>query len=82
MKVEIDDELEHAHMLGPFLTLVLVVWRNSVGKLGFARYETLYTKAGDTSGGRLAIGIIWLIYATQIIFQLVVMLNFMIAIID
>ena len=82
MKVEIDGELAHAHSLGPFGTLFLVVWRNSVGKLGFARYETLYSKAGQTSGGRLAIGIIWLIYATQIIFQLVVMLNFMIAIID
>lgn len=64
MRVEIDGELEHAHGLPLFGMLFLVVWRNSVGKLGFARYDKLFEKAGTTLGGKAAIQVIWLIYAT------------------
>ena len=44
--VEIDDELSSGVGLGYFGLLYLSVWRNSVGKLGFVRYDSLM-KASD-----------------------------------
>jgi len=62
MNVEGAGELAPAHGLGYFGKLFLTVWRNSVGKLGFARYYKLYDNVGTTTGGKIAIYIIWAIY--------------------
>ena len=42
--VGIDDELASGIGLGYFGLLYLSVWRNSVGKLGFVRYEGIMAK--------------------------------------
>jgi len=59
----------------------LAVWRNSVGKLGVPGYDTIYKEQSGfvrTS----TVNIIWIIYLIQILFNLVIGLNFMIAIIE
>lgn len=84
MKVEIDDELllpGTEESLGYFGLLFLAVWRNSVGKLGFPNYDEL-TKNEPSFFLYLNIYIIWIIYFCQILFMLVIGLNFMIAIIE
>jgi len=81
IETNVDSELEVGVGLGKFGRLFLMVWRNSVGKLSFVRYNAWEEK---TKGFERTLGIdcVYLIYYAQIVFMLVVMLNFMIAIID
>jgi len=82
--VEADEELltpGSKESLNQYGLLFLAVWRNSVGKLGVPGYETIYEN--QTGWIRLTtINIIWIIYIVQILFNLVIGLNFMIAIIE
>lgn len=81
LKVEIDGEVASGVGLGYFLSLYLMVWRNSVGKLGLQSYKGLNNMPKSTLL-YINIELIWLAYFVQIIFMLVIMLNFIIAIID
>lgn len=84
MEVEIDDELKTfgaEETMGYFGLLYLAVWRNSVGKLGFPNYRKLADREPNIFL-YMNIYIIWIIYFFQILFMLVIGLNFMIAIIE
>ena len=87
MEVEIDGELlteGTRESLGYYGLLYLAVWRNSVGKLGFPGYASIVENHPDKDSFAfsLTIDIIWIIYFAQILFMLVIGLNFMIAIIE
>jgi len=81
IEAEIDEELNSGVGLGKFGRLFLMVWRNSVGKLSFVRYSYW---TNNKTGIELTLGVefVYLVYYVQITIMLVVMLNFMIAIID
>ena len=84
MEVEIDGELltkGSEESLGYYGLLFLTVWRNSVGKLGAPNYVKL-AKQDTSIIMPISVGIIWAIYFVQILFMLVIGLNFMIAIIE
>ena len=84
MDVEIDSELLTVgteETLGYFGLLFFAVWRNSVGKLGFPGYRRLAEREPNIFL-YLNIYIIWIIYFCQILFMLIIGLNFMIAIIE
>lgn len=84
MDVRIDGELLTTgsyESIGYYGCLFLAVWRNSVGKLGMPNYEHMLGD-GETLMLRFNIYIIWAIYFIQILFMLVIGLNFMIAIIE
>ena len=80
IEAETDVELASGVGLGKFGLLFLMQWRNSVGKLSFVRYSYWL----DHKGYDKLIGIffVYMIFFVQISFMLVIMLNFMIAIID
>lgn len=88
--VEIHEELDlkednHAavNSLGYYGMLILTVYRNSVGKLGFAKYENLIESNGRNPVHlRYHIYTIWTVYFFQVLITLVIGLNFMIAIIE
>ena len=81
LKVEIDGEVASAVGLGYFGSLFLMVWRNSTGKLGLQSYSGLNAMP-KSALLYVNIELIWFAYFAQIIFMLVIMLNFIIAIID
>lgn len=84
MEVQIDEELltkGSEDSLGYYGLLFLAVWRNSVGKLGVPNYEEIANQK-DSIIMPISVGIIWIIYFVQILFMLVIGLNFMIAIIE
>ena len=60
--------------------LILTVYRNSVGKLGFARYDLLI--ANKDRDLYIHVYTIWVTYFFQILITLVLGLNLMIAIIE
>ena len=80
IEANVDDELMGATGLGKFGRLFLMQWRNSVGKLGFVRYKYWLERDGVQKG--LGIAFVYMIFLVQVMFMLVIMLNFMIAIID
>lgn len=67
--------------MGYYGLLFLAVWRNSIGKLGMPNYDVIASKQKNISL-YIEIDIIWIVYFVQIMFQLVIGLNFMIAIIE
>ena len=76
-----DAELASAVYLGDFGRLFLLVWRQGVGKLGMVIYpEVARQPAGFMK--TLNIYLIWILYIIQVMFQLVVGLNFIIAILE
>lgn len=84
LDVEVDDELltpGSRESLGYYGLTALSVLRNSVGKLGFPAYHQLATKT-RTFHVYSQVYLIWVLYFIQILFQLVIGLNFMIAIIE
>ena len=81
IEAEIDEELNSGVGLGKFGRLFLMVWRNSVGKLSFVRYS-YWDKKEEQGEKTVGIEFVYLVFYLQIIFMLVIMLNFMIAIID
>lgn len=87
LEVQIDPELDldddnHAGMryMGYYGMLVLTTYRNSVGKLGYVRYENLI--ALNKPDLKSHINSIWVVYFIQIMFTLIIGLNFMIAILE
>lgn len=84
--VEIDDELITSgseDSLGYYGLLFLAVWRNSIGKLGVPKYQRVADKYAEHEFYLyLNVFLIWLIYFIQIMFMMVIGLNFMIAIIE
>lgn len=87
MEVEIDDELltpGSRYSLGYYGLMFLAVWRNSVGKLGLPNVEPIVEKDNGQNSlvFNMNIYIIYVIYFIQIMFMLVIGLNFMIAIIE
>jgi hypothetical protein len=84
MEVDIDEELTTVgtpESLGYYGMLFLAVWRNSIGKLGVPNYEKI-AEQKDSFLMPISVGIIWMIYFVQVLFMLVIGLNFMIAIIE
>jgi len=79
---ETDGDLEPGHGLGYFGRLVLSVWRNSVGKLSFAVYPTVFANSEPTMIKNIHIFMIYMVYFTQIMWMFTMMLNFMIAVIE
>lgn len=85
--VEIHDELNlsidnHAAIeyMGYYGMLIVTVYRNSVGKLGYAKYTMLIKD--DRADLYPTIYTIWIVYFFQILITLIIGLNFMIAIIE
>jgi len=84
LEVQIDEELTTPGAewsMGYYGLLFLAMWRNSVGKLGMPNYDKIAEGPPGLSL-TLDVEIIWVVYFVQIMFQLVIGLNFMIAIIE
>lgn len=80
IEAEIDEDLKTGVGLGKFGSLFLMQWRNSVGKLSFVRYSYWMNRQGYEKD--IGISATYFIFWMQVMFMLVICLNFMIAIID
>ena len=84
-EVEIDEEIntedgKQLETLGYFGLVILAVMRNSVGKLGFFRYDEVVKK--NKSCMMNHIYMIWILYFLSIMFLFTMGLNFMVGVID
>lgn len=60
--------------------VIFAVIRNSVGKLGFFRYDEILIKKHSST--RTHISLIWIIYFLSVLFLFTIGLNFMVGVID
>lgn len=84
-EVEIDGEIKtdnggQESSLGYYGLVMLGVLRNSVGKLGFFRYDEIVKR--NKICMRTHINLIWIVYFISIIFLFTMGLNFMVGVID
>ena len=79
--MEIDDEVNEAKNLGYFAKTFLQTFRTSIGELGMPKYNNLVAKKNGGIFKAINIFLIWLCWFIQTFFMLVVMLNFLIAVI-
>lgn len=78
--MEVDSEVDEAQGLSYFEKIVLETFRTAIGELGKPKYENILKK--DPSIFKdLNIFLIWFIWFVHVFFMLVIMLNFLIAVI-
>ena len=82
MQADISEDLKEITKLGNFQLLFINVWRTSVSELTFARYHTVMVSFPDGVYRKLRISLIYVIWIIQVILMLIIMLNFIIAIVD
>ena len=82
MQADISEDLKASTGMGNFFMLFLNVWRTSVSELTFARYHTVMVNFPDGAYRNLRITLIYLIWVFQVVLMLIIMLNFIIAIVD
>lgn len=78
---EIDKEVQEVESVGFFFKAFLQAFRTSIGELGTPKYEDSIPNQ-DTVKGKLNVYLIWIIWYFMCFFDLVVMLNFIIAVIS
>lgn len=77
--MEIDPEVDEAQALSYFAKTFLQTFRTSIGELGMPVYKKLLKRKGIFKG--INVALIWVVWFSQTFFMLVVMLNFLIAVI-
>jgi hypothetical protein len=80
LEMEIDPEVDEAKGLTYFQKTVLQTFRTAIGELGMPKYEKISEK-DDSIFKDINIYLIWLVWFIQTFFMLVIMLNFLIAVI-
>lgn len=78
---EIDEEVAGAEGMGYFAQQFLQAFRTSIGELGMPRYRAI-ARDPDAFYRRLNISLIWGVWYIQTFAMLVIMLNFIIAVIN
>ena len=83
LNMEIDPEVAEADGLNYFQKTILQTFRTSIGQLGMPTYHNIIraNKMNPSIFNTINIYLIWLIWAIQTFFMLVIMLNFLIAVI-
>jgi hypothetical protein len=77
--MEIDPEVDEAQELNYFAKTFLQTFRTSIGELGMPVYKKLVKKTGIFK--TINVILIWVVWFVQTFFMLIVMLNFLIAVI-
>jgi hypothetical protein len=80
LNMEIDPEVSDAAGISFFQKTMLQTFRTSIGELGMPMYAKILDKE-DSFWKSLNIFLIWMMWYTQAFFMLVIMLNFIIAVI-
>jgi len=80
LQMEIDPEVAAAEGIGYFGKTLLQTFRTSIGELGVPAYSAIWSSR-HTLHRDINIFLIWATWLTQTFFMLVIMLNFIIAII-
>ena len=80
LQMEIDPEVAEAEGLGYFQKTVLQTFRTSIGELGMPVYSKLLAKPPGVARD-INIALIWVTWFLQTSLMLIVMLNFLIAVI-
>lgn len=78
---EIDPDVDDAQYIGYTQKTILQAFRTSIGELGLPQYPTIM-KQPDTFLRKMNIALIWTTWYTQTFVMIVVMLNFIIAVIN
>ena len=80
LQLEVDGEVAEAQGLNLFAKIVLETFRTSIGELGMPMYGKIL-KREPSVFTYLNIALIWIVWVVQTFFMLIVMLNFLIAVI-
>ena len=81
LKMEIDPEVNDAQALSYFAKTFLQAYRTSLVELAMPTYEKI-SKRPDSTFKDLNILFIWIVWFTQTVFMIVIMLNFIVGVIQ
>jgi hypothetical protein len=80
--MEVDPEVDEAEGVGLFFKTVLQTFRTCIGELGMPKYDGILKSDSSYLSQRVNIYLIWAVWYTQTFICLIVMLNFIIAVIS
>ena len=81
LQMEFDPEVDTVRGMHDFPKMVLQTFRDSIGELGMPVYGKMLSKEGSNFFKTINEALIWLVWVLQTFTMLVIMLNFLIAVI-
>jgi hypothetical protein len=81
LNMEVDDANNESKHIGFFEKMLLETFRSAIGEVGLPKYSAILEKP-DSYCKSLNIALIWIIWYLQVFFMLVIMLNFLIAVLQ